>query len=194
MAQLEGKIIAITGAGSGIGLATAVLAAKRGAAGLSLCDINEKSIQHAVDEIQNAQGKANVQIHAQVVDVSKSDQVDAWIAGTIEKFGRIDGAANVAGIESGPDGRVFKNIVDITNEHWDRIIGVNATGLFYCVRAELRVMGKGGSIMNVASMAGLMGRPSIAAYSTSKHAAIGLTRTAAKEVGPQGIRVNALAP
>ena len=91
-------------------------------------------------------------------------------------------------------GKYSKNIVDITDEHWNFILGVNATGLFYCVRAQLRVMDRGGSILNVASMAGLMGRPSIAAYSTSKHAAIGLTRTAAKEVGVRGIRVNALAP
>ena len=194
MAQLQGKIIAITGAGSGIALATARECAKRGVSGLSLCDINENAINRAVDEIKNANIDAKLQIYGKVVDVSKSDQVDAWIAETIAKFGRIDGAANVAGVEGGPDGGIFKNIVDISDEHWNHILGINATGLFYCLRAELRVMDKGGSILNVASMAGLMGRPSIAAYSTSKHAAIGLTRTAAKEVGKKGIRVNALAP
>ncbi|KIW14494.1 hypothetical protein PV08_07278 [Exophiala spinifera] len=189
MAQLEGKVIAITGAGSGIGAATARLAAARGAS-LSLCDINEDALTKVVAELK---GKG-VNVIGQRVDVSSSDSVDAWTATTVEHFGRLDGAANIAGVEGAPDGKVFAKIVDITNEHWDHIMGINLKGLFYCLRAQLRVMDRGAAILNVASIAGLMGRPNIAAYSTSKHGVVGLTRTAAKEVGERGIRVNAIAP
>lgn len=189
MAQLQGKVIVITGAGSGIGLATARESAARGAS-LSLCDINQDALNRVVSEIK-AKG---VDVIGSRVDVSSSDSVDAWIADTIKHFGKLDGAANIAGVESKPGGKVFANIVDITNDHWDFVLGINLTGLFYCLRAQLRVMERGASILNVASIAGLMGRPGIAAYSTSKHGVVGLTRTAAKEVGGRGIRVNALAP
>jgi len=189
MAQLQGKVIAITGASSGIGRATAQECAARGAS-LSLCDINESALNEVVEEIKSK----GVKVIGQRVDVSKSDDVDSWIAATVKHFGKLDGAANVAGVEGMPGGKVFSNIVDTTNEHWDFIMGINVTGLFYCLRAELRVMERGASILNVASMAGLIGRPGIAAYSTSKHGVVGLTRTAAKEVGERGIRVNSLAP
>lgn len=189
MAQLQGKVIAITGAASGIGLATARECAARGAA-LSLCDINEDALKKIVEEIKSTGANAI----GQRVDVSNSDNVDSWIAATVKHFGKLDGAANIAGVEGIPGGKVFSNIVDITNDHWDFIMGINLTGLFYCLRAQLRVMERGASILNVASMAGLMGRPGIAAYSTSKHGVVGLTRTAAKEVGERGIRVNSLAP
>lgn len=128
------------------------------------------------------------------VDVTDSNQVDSWISEIVEHFGRIDGAANIAGVVGQPGGKVFANITEITNEHWDSIIGINLTGLFYCLRAQLRTMHAGASIVNVASMAGVMGRPGIAAYSSSKHGVVGLTKTAAQEVGERGIRVNALAP
>ncbi|EXJ60796.1 hypothetical protein A1O7_04949 [Cladophialophora yegresii CBS 114405] len=189
MAHLQGKVIAVTGAGSGIGRATALECAARGAK-LALSDINQSSLNETVEKVR-ARG---VEVIGTVVDVSKSASVDDWTAETMKHFGRLDGAANVAGVEGKPGGSVFNNIVDITDDHWDFVQHVNVTGLFYCVRAQLRVMERGASILNVASMAGLMGRPGIAAYSTSKHAAIGLTRTAAKEVGERGIRVNAIAP
>jgi NAD(P)-dependent dehydrogenase (short-subunit alcohol dehydrogenase family) len=189
MSQFQGKVISITGAGSGIGLATARECAARGAL-LALCDVNQDALNRAVSEIK-ANGNDVIGTR---VDVSKSEDVDDWIAQVMSYFGRLDGAANVAGVEGGPGGKVFANIVDISNDHWNFILGINLTGLFYCVRAQLCVMQKGASILNVASMAGLMGRPGIAAYSTSKHGVIGLTRTAAKEVGDRGIRVNALAP
>lgn len=189
MAQLQGKVLAITGAGSGIGAAAARESARRGAT-LSLCDINQEALDKIVEELTATGAKV---IGARV-DVSKSDSVDAWIAETVKHFGKLDGAANIAGVEGQPGGKVFCNIVDLTNEHWDWIMGINLTGLFYCLRAELRVMERGASVLNIASIAGLMGRPGLGAYSSSKHAVVGLTRTAAKEVGERGIRVNALAP
>jgi NAD(P)-dependent dehydrogenase (short-subunit alcohol dehydrogenase family) len=189
MASLENKVIAITGAGSGIGRVTALECAKRGAS-LALSDRDEASLSRLLGELKE-QGVTAI---TTVVDVTNSDQVDGWIKETVAHFGRLDGAANIAGVVGQPGGKVFANITEITNEHWSTILDINLTGLFYCLRAQLRVMQSGGSIVNVASMAGVIGRPGIAAYSSSKHGVIGLTKSAAKEVGERGIRVNALAP
>ena len=189
MATLQGKTIAITGAGSGIGAATARLAAERGAS-LALSDINEEALNKVVEEVKTKGTK----VTGTRIDVSKSAEVDAWINATVKEFGRLDGAANIAGVEAKPGKKVLAKIVDIDDEQWDFIIGINLTGLFYCLRAELRVMERGASVLNVASLAGVMGRPGVGAYSTSKHGVVGLSRTAAKEVGERGIRVNILAP
>ncbi len=189
MSSFKNKVVAITGAGSGIGKATAFEVGSRGAT-LSLCDINEAAVQGVVAELK-AQGITAI---GRKVDVMDSDSVDAWIADTVKQLGRIDAAANIAGIVALPGTPVFTSITDITNEHWAAVLGINLTGLFYCLRAQLRVMTAGGAVLNVASLAGLMGRPGIAAYSSSKHGVVGLTRSAAKEVGKRGIRVNALAP
>lgn len=190
MASLENKVIAITGTASGIGRATALECARRGAL-LALSDRDEASLSGLLGELKT-QG---VNAITTVVDVTDSDQVDSWIKEAVEHFGRLDGSANIAGVVGQPgSGKVFANITEITNEHWSSILNVNLTGLFYCLRAQLRVMQSGGSIVNVSSMAGVIGRPGIAAYSSSKHGVIGLTKSAAKEVGERGIRVNALAP
>lgn len=187
MGSLKGKVIAITGAASGIGLATAKACANEGAS-LSLSDIQEKALQAAVDSFKS-QG---VETFSKVVDVADSDSVDKWITGTVSHFGKLDGAANIAGIE-GP-GKVFANFTEMDNKTWDKVLSINLTGVFYSMRAQLRVMQKGAAVVNCASLAGLMGRPGIGAYSVSKHGVVGLTRTAAKEVGIRGIRVNAVAP
>ena len=189
MSSFEGKVVCITGAGSGIGLATAKVLASRGAK-LALAEIKEATLEKAVSEIKAA--TPGVEVIGTVVDVSKHDSVDSWIAETVKHFGRLDGAANVAGVE-GKNG-VFADFVDMKNEEWDFIISINLTGVMYCLRAELRVMEKGAAIVNVASIAGLMGRPGIGAYSASKHGVVGMTRGAAKEVGKRGIRVNGIAP
>ncbi|KAF9884553.1 hypothetical protein FE257_001498 [Aspergillus nanangensis] len=189
MASLKDKVIAITGAASGIGRATAQECASRGAS-LALSDIDEAMLSTVVAEL-SAQG---IPVIGTRVDVSSSDSVDDWISKVVQHFGKLDGAANIAGVAGRPGGKIFENITDITNEHWEFIMGINLTGVFYCLRAQLRIMQPGASIVNVASIAGIMGRPGIAAYSTSKHGVIGLTRSAAKEVGDRRIRVNALAP
>ncbi len=189
MATLQGKVITICGAGSGIGAATARIAAQRGAS-LSLCDINQEALDRTIKELK----EAGANVIGTRVDISQSDSVDAWIADTVRHFGKLDGAANVAGVESQPGGKVFDDIVDTSNEKWDWILKVNVNGMFYCLRAQLRVMQTGASIVNVSSMSGVIGWPGVCAYSASKHAVVGLTRTAAKEVGPKGIRVNAIAP
>ena len=189
MAQLLDRVIAITGAGSGIGLATAREAAARGAL-LSLLDINHDELDSVVQELR----RKGINVTGTQVDVSSSASVDAWITDTVRHFGRLNGAANVAGVERAPGTNTFSKISGITDEHWDFVNRINLTGVFYCMRAQLRVMGTGGSIVNVSSMAGVVGHAGMAAYSTSKHGVIGLSRTAAKEYGNQGIRVNSIAP
>ena len=182
--SFQGKVVAITGAASGIALALTQLLASRGAK-LALADVQEDNLFKVVAELKS-QG---VEAVGTVVDVSSCTAVDDWIASTVKHFGKLDSAANVAGIELG-----FTNIEDLSNETWDKMIAVNLTGVMYCVRAEIRVMKPGSSIVNAASLAGLMGRPGIGAYACSKHGVVGLTKTVAKEVGVKGIRVNAVAP
>lgn len=190
MSLLQGKVIAITGAASGIGLATARTCAQRGAS-LALSDVQAKVLEQSVAELKGAFPKTDI-VGTQV-DVTDPRSVNSWITATIEHFGTLDGAANIAGVEGAKKG-VFCNVEDLGDEEWDFVIGVNLTGVFNCVRAQLRVMKRGASIVNCASLAGLIGRPGICAYSVSKHGVIGLTRTVAKEVGEKSIRVNAVAP
>ncbi|KEF62061.1 uncharacterized protein A1O9_00033 [Exophiala aquamarina CBS 119918] len=182
--SLNDKVIAITGAASGIGLAVAEMVATLGGK-LALADIDEMALHKTVTSLKS-QGYTVI---GDVVDVASSNAVDAWIGGVLQQFGRLDGAANIAGVQSS-----FQNVEDFSNDAWDRVIAVNLTGVMYCVRAQIRAMKNGGSIVNAASLAGVIGRPGISAYSSSKHGVVGLTKTAAKEVGVKGIRVNAVAP
>ncbi|KPI38083.1 Levodione [Cyphellophora attinorum] len=187
MSSLKHKVIAVTGAASGIGRAIARECAARGAR-LAIADVQQQPLKELAKELE-AQGTA---VTVTILDVSNSDSVDDWINGTVEYYGHLDGAANIAGIEG--DSKVFCTIAELGNPAWDKVMGVNLNGVFYCLRAQLRVMKKGGSIVNAASIAGLRGRAGISAYSVSKHGVIGLTRCAAAEAGSQGVRVNAVAP
>lgn len=184
MPSLKGKVIAITGAASGIALALTLQLAEHGAK-LSLADLQEEQLNKLVKDLESK----SVDAIGTTLDVSKSQQVNDWIAKTVTHFGKLDGAANIAGIELG-----FTSFEDLTDAVWDKMIAVNLSGVMYCVRAEIRAMKNGGSIVNAASLAGIMGRPGIGAYACSKHGVVGLTKTAAKEVGIKGIRVNAVAP
>ncbi|PNS16179.1 Levodione reductase [Sphaceloma murrayae] len=181
MSDYQGKVVAITGAASGMGLATAQLLASRGAV-ISLADINKDALQAAVDTLHNN----DKHLHT-VVDVRDAASVDGWIRETVTRLGRLDGAVNMAGILTKP-----VPLTETSDEAWDSVFAVNAKGVFNCVRAQLRAMGKGGSIVNAASVFGQYGAPNNVAYNASKGAVIQLTRTAAKE--NQHIRVNAVAP
>ncbi|KAI9813142.1 MAG: hypothetical protein M1827_004363 [Pycnora praestabilis] len=187
MSSLEGKVVAITGGASGIGLSTARLLASRGVL-LSLADNREDALAAAAQEIRSAGGM----VITKVTNVRDRLQVDSWIDATMKEYGKLDGACNFAGVIGKSIGK--KGIKDLDDQEWDFVLGVNMTGVFYCLRAELQQISKGGSIVNVASIAGVMGFPYNAPYSTSKHAVIGMTRCAAKEEGHRGVRVNVIAP
>ncbi|KAL6409122.1 3-oxoacyl-[acyl-carrier-protein] reductase [Ilyonectria robusta] len=131
-------------------------------------------------------------IFTPVVDVRDRSSVQSWITEAISKFGQFNGAANLVGVNSK---QTYKSpITDIDDEDWDFVMNVNLKGVLNCLRAQIPAMEDGGAVVNAASIASLLGFANAAAYVSSKHAVIGLTRTAAKEVGHRGIRVNAICP
>ncbi|TLD21667.1 Heat shock protein 2 [Venturia nashicola] len=185
---MEGKVIAITGAASGIGLATAKLLVSRGAR-ISMADVQEKALKDAEASIQSEFPVA--EIASSVVDVRNSDSVINWINATVKQFGRLDGAANIAGVYKA---LLNGGVETEGDENWNFMMAVNLTGVMHCLRAQLPHMQSGSSIVNAASILGLQGAAGSAAYAASKHGVIGLTRSSAKEAGQKGVRVNAIAP
>ncbi|KID94642.1 short chain dehydrogenase family protein, partial [Metarhizium majus ARSEF 297] len=175
---LRGKVYAITGGASGIGLATAQLLSRKGAT-VCIADIDPEAIKDA-EKFFSGLGAPHMTTK---VDVSKRTQVDSWVTSIVDKYGRLDGAANVAGVIG--KGHGIASVAELDDDEWDKIIGVNLTGTMYCLRAELRNVVDGGSIVNVSSIHGLKG---------CKHGIVGLTKAAALENGDREIRVNAVAP
>lgn len=185
--NLQGKVITISGGASGIGLVAAKMMAERGAK-ISLGDILEDKLKEAVAAIEAKGGSA---IYS-VVDVRDRKQTEAWISNTLEKWGRLDGVANMAGV-SGKQTGAFE-VDDISDEDWDFCMDVNARGTMNCLRPQIKAMKSGGSIVNCASLAGVEGLEKYGSYCASKFAVVGLTLAAARELGRKGIRVNVICP
>ena len=186
-AELQGKVALITGGTTGIGRDSAVLFAKAGAK-VAISGRREAEGNETIGCIRAAGGEG-LFVKG---DVAKAADVEILVQKTVEKFGRLDVAFNNAGIEG-----TWVPIVEQTEEDWDRVIDINLKGVWLCLKYEIRQMlkqGGGGAIVNMSSVAGLMGSDGAATYCASKHGVIGLTRAAALETAKKGIRVNAVCP
>ena len=186
MMRFEGKTAMVTGAGSGIGRATAIEFALEGAR-VAVVDVNEAGGRATVETIEKHGGEA----WFASADVSDEASVSALFDAIMERFGGLDVAVNNAGIQFG--NYWFE---ETQLDHFDRIMAVNVRGVFLCIQAEIRLMKRQGhgAIVNTASLAAHESQPMLAAYSASKHAMMGLTKTAAIEVARSNIQINAISP
>jgi NAD(P)-dependent dehydrogenase (short-subunit alcohol dehydrogenase family) len=187
MARLvENKVALITGAGSGIGRASALAFAREGAK-VVVADVSAEGGNETVRLVEEAGGKAMFV----KTDVSKATEVEALIQKIVETYGRLDCAHNNAGIEG-----IVALTADYPEEMWDRVLRINLKGAFLSMKHEIPQMLKqgGGAIVNTASGLGIVGIQGLSAYVASKGGVVGLTRTAAVEYAPSGIRINALIP
>jgi len=183
--RLDGKVAVVTGAAGVIGTATIRLLAERGARVVAV-DRREQDLKTAIEDLP-----ASAQALAITADVTSEDEVAAYVRAAIDKFGTIDVFYNNAGVEGD-----IKPITEYPLQSFRRVLDVNVVGVFLGLKHVLPVMLKQnrGSIINTASIAGLMGSPQVAVYSASKHAVIGLTKSAAWECGATAVRVNCVCP
>lgn len=187
MIDLKGKVVIVTGAAMGMGAATAELIAKSNGK-VVIADFNEEAGKKETQKIIDSDGKA---VFVKV-DVSKENEVEAMVKFTIDTFGRLDAAINNAART--PDD---KPLADMDANVFDALIAVDLKGVALCLKYEIRQMmkqGTGGAIVNTSSVSGIRPQPANPAYVAAKHGVIGLTRNAAMDYSPHGIRVNSVAP
>lgn len=183
--RLNGKVCIITGAANGIGQATARKFAREGAI-VIVCDLRADQVDAAVQELL----AAGAQARGFVVDVTRRADIDAMVAKVMEAYGRIDALVNNAGITQ--DARLVK----MTEEQFDRVVAVNLKGTYQCAQAVAEIMSAqgSGSIVNASSVVGLYGNFGQTNYAATKAGVIGFAKTWARELGPKGVRVNAVCP
>lgn len=182
--RLEGKVAIVTGGAQGIGFATVKKFVEEGAV-VALCDVRQEGIDRAVHDLS-----ANGAVTGHVVDVTRRDQVDAMVSSVKGKHGRIDVLVNNAGITL--DARLQK----MTDEQFDKVVAVNLKGTYNCAQAVVDTMVAQGSgvILNASSVVGIYGNFGQTNYAASKFGVIGFAKTWARELGPKGVRCNAVAP